>query len=816
MGDLLQDLKYTLRWLTRNRSFASVAVLLLGLGLGGGAMAFNVIQAVLLRPLPYYEPNRLALLWESLPAMGYDQLRISGPEYLDYRERSEAFADIAAFRFMELTVTGSHEPFTLEGLGVTSNLFSVLGAGARRGRVFGAEESRSWKPEVILSYGVWRQRFGKDPRIIGRSLTLNGEPHTVIGVMPETFRFPPPFTLGDRTYNPTVGSEIFILLAAGDLRLHREQRNLMALGCLRPGFTARQANQEVASLARRLSEQYPDDNPKGLTAIAVPLAEGAVGRARPMLFLLATAVGLVLVIACANVASFLATRACSRGREMALRSTLGASRFRLMRQLLTESLVVGIAGGALAILLTAWSSRLVSSIEFLGIPRLNEVRLDAAGVGFVLLLALVTSLLFGLAPILYLIRPHLAQGLHAATKGVSSSGKTIGLQRKFVALQLAFSLILLAASGLAGVSLWRLNVIDLGFQPKGLQIVSLSFPDYRYPEKPRLKEALDEVLRRVQALPGVQSASAASGLPLTALLDSTSFTVEGREPPRSPEEQTAVLIYVTRDYFESMGIRLLNGRLFDRSDEMQGPRRVLISQSLARRYWQGQKAVGRRLVLNQEIAGDPLEIIGIVNDVKVRDLKRASEPVIYLPFAASYSRRAVLIVRPRLPGMVIAPQIRHAIWSVDPELPLQASTMKERVEASFSQPRFAAVLLGLLTGLAVCLAITGTHAVVSYVTIQRRHEIGIRLAVGSTRSEVVRMLVRSGTSTILAGVAVGFLGTVASNKLISASIYGIVEDDLWVLTAAASGLVFATGLIATYLAARRAAPENPLPLLNAS
>lgn len=810
MADVVSDLRWASRKLLRQPALTVTVLLILAVGLGGGTALFSVARSVLLQPLPYPAPDRLVLVWEKYPPGGYDQLLVSGPDFHDLAQDSRSFESLAAFDFVESTLTGEGPPEVIEALAVTPELFGLIGTEPALGHRFPTAEEHRDSTQVVLSHRLWRDRFGGDREILGRRLLLSGEPHTVIGVMGEGFRFPPPFRLGSRNYGTGTGASLLVSIPRARLHGDRARRQLMVIGRLRSNTSLERANRELALLTAGLSKSHPDTNPEGLSAFAVPLHDQAVGQVRPTLLLSLTSVALLVLIACANVANLLLARTVDRQPELAVRAALGAGSGRLTRLLLTESLLLGLAGGALGLSLAWGLLQVLAGLELEYLPRLAEVELEGTAVLFTVGLSLVTSVLFGLAPALRSRRPDLMTDLHSG-RAESLHRGGFRLLRRFVVVQLALSLSLLGAAGLMVKSFWALRHVDLGFDPGGTLIASVTVPEYRYPEPGDRDRLREELLHRIEALPGVEAVGATTSLPLSALFDSSGYSIEGRSDSRPDESSVALLQHITPGYAPAIGLRLRRGRWLRETDGGPAPTEVLVSSSLAERSWPAENPIGRRLRLSEDNKWH--QVVGVVDDVKLRGVDAADEPTIYPPLEGHRGRRLLMVVRSAPGGSELAPELRSATWSVDPDLPVEIFPFQERLTRNLAQPRLGATLLALLAGIAMTLAAVGTWGMISYTTRQRRHELGIRITFGASRSQALSLILSSAVRLVIGSVLVGLVGAAVAGKLLAHYLSGVPAFDAVVLTAATLLLII-VGLASAYFPARRIIPRDPTVLLD--
>lgn len=815
MGSWLLDLRFGLRMLRREAAATTVAALTLGLAIGVAATLGSIVRTVLFVPLPYPDLERLVFVWESFPPGDYDQLPISGADFLDFRERVGALDRLAAFQFVGYPLTGSQSPVEVEGLAVTAEFLPLVGIEPLVGRDFEpTDEEGTSGAVVILGHSLWRDAFGADAGIVGRTVRLSGKPYQVVGVLPPSFRGPPPFTLGGQTYSPAGEVQLLVPLHRPDLAADRERHNHFVLGRLAEGAGVERASDELSAVMADLAGAYPDVVPPGMTAYATGVEAQAVARSRPTLLVFLGAAVLILAVACANVASLLLARAVARSREMTVRVVLGAARARLIRQLLVESLLLGLVGGAVGTAFTWWILRLLPGIGLSWIPRLDEIRLDPAMLGMILLLALGVGVAFGLAPALSVSRPKLAQQVREDGRGTSAPSK-LRLQEAFVVLQLALALSLLGGAGLVVKSLWRLQRLDPGFEPRGQATVATSLPEHRYGDAADLRAAAVEILERVRALPEVEVAGAANTLPLVGLMDGTRFAVEGREPPEGEDLAVATKLQVTPGYVEAMGIRLLGGRTFSAGDRQGGLPVAVVNRELVRRSGlaSATDALGRSIRLGPRDSQRFVTVVGVVGDVRFTDLLTEAEPTLYVPFDQDPGRRLVLVTRSPRPAMTLQPALREAVWSYDRDLVLDTSSLEDTLRLSVAEPRVNSLFLSAVAGFALLLGAVGVAGVISYSVRQRRRELGIRLALGASRGRVIGLVVSHGLKLAAAGAVVGLAGAWVLARTLAHLLYGVTAGDPGTWVAVTLALLMAA-VIATYLPAFRVVWQEPAETLN--
>jgi putative ABC transport system permease protein len=801
METLWQDLRYGTRMLRKQPSFTLVAVLTLSLGIGANTAIFSVVNAVLLRPLPFAEPERLVWLWDTQPQL--PTAPASLPDFLDWKAQNHSFEHLAAFQSGNMFLdTGDGMRDTLVGL-VTPETFALFRVSPILGRTFTDEETLPGRFRVaVLSHAMWRSRFGSDPNVLGRTMDVSGSPYTIIGVMPEGFSFP------DR-------AELWRPLPIDPNKLDRGPHYLRVVGRLKPAVTLAQAQAEMSTLAARLAEQYPEKIAGHGVKLEL-LRDVVVGDIGPALFVLLGAVGFVLLIACANVANLLLARVGVRQKEIAVRTALGASRLRIARQLFTESLMLSVGGGAAGLLIAVWGVNWLVSLGPNTIPRVQEIAVDPRVVCFTLLISVATSLLFGLAPALQASRPDLTGALKEGGRGSAGLLRN-RLRSVLVISEVALSLVLLIGAGLMIRSFAKLSQVNPGFNPDQVFTMGVTLLRSKYPEDERVASFYSQLLERAAATPGVASAGATSDLPFSGSNTSDSFTIEGRPPVAKEEEPSTEYRVVTPRYFESMGVPLLAGRDFTWADTKQSPNVVMINEAFARRHFAGESPLGHRLRLQGQ-ERDPLLIVGVIGDVRHIRLDEQPIPEAYVPFlqdplSETYRRSMTIVARTKSDPGAVAGSLRAALTSLDKSVPVYAlKPMTEYLHDSLARRRFNLILLTGFGGVALVLAAVGIYGVISYGVTQRTHEIGIRMALGAAKGDVLRLVVRQGMIMALGGVAIGLLASLALTRLMETLLYGVSVTDPLTFTVIAL-LLTSVALLACFVPARRATKVDPLVAL---
>jgi putative ABC transport system permease protein len=797
MGTLWQDLKYAARTLAKNKGFTAVAVITLALGIGANTAIFSVVNGVLLRPLPYPERDRLVMVWERSPQTPQARNVVAPADFLDWRERNHVFQQMSVIGWGVATLTGQGEPESLRGRQVSAPYFDMLGARPALGRAFTEDDEKPGAPRVVvLSDKLWKRHFNSDPGVVGRSITLNDEPFTVVGVMPPDFRF------------LSEGGEYWVPMQLDPAMDYRAKtgRYMRAFAKLRPGVTLAQAQKEMDGIAARLSEEYPAFN-KDWGVTLVGLHEQMTGKIRPALLVMLAAVGFVVLIACANVANLALTRATLRRREMAIRASLGAGSGRLVRQLLTENVLLALVGGAAGAALAVWGVDLLLALGPQDIPRLKSVSVDGAALAFTLLLSLVTGVLFGLAPAWQARGINLNSALKAAGGEKTEAGGH-RVRGAFVVSQVALSLVLLVGAGLLGRSFRRLQGTATGFDPHNLLTLRLDLPGSRYAKHEQEISFFSEAVGKISALPGVKSAGAVVFLPFSDMLAATDFTIVGRAAPKPGEAPITNVVVAMPAYFSTVQIPLRRGRLFTDRDTAEAPRVFVVNESFARKYFSGEEVLGKRLVVAM---GDtvPGEIVGVVSDIKQTALDEDEKPTVYYSYSHLPIGFMTLVVRSDAPRQQLA-AVTNVIRQIDPDLPVaDVATMDELIADSVSQQRFNSLLLLIFSSVALALAAVGLYGVLAYSVAQRTREIGIRVALGAARKDILRMIVGQGLGLVALGLLAGLAAAAGLTRFLASFLFGVTATDPATYAGVAL-LLGSVALAASYVPARRAMRVDPM------
>ena len=799
--EMFQDLRYGLRILIKHRGFSIVAVLTLALGIGANTAIFSVVNAVLLRGLPFRDTDRLVAIWESNPLNDHNE--VSAANFLDWREQSSVFEHLAALSYASLALTGGDEPERLQAVVVTPAFFSVLRTQPMLGRTFFPEEEKPGAARVVvLSHGLWQRRFSSDLDLIGKTITLNGVDRTVVGVMPPQFELQFPIQRQIDVWLPRIFTP--------ELAASRGSHFLYVFGRLAPGVGMAQAQTEMASLAERLAQQYPKTN-TGTTVRLVSLQEQIVGKVRRALLILLGAVGFVLLISSANVANLLLGRAAAREKEIAIRAALGASRFRVVRQLLTEGALLAGVGGALGLLFAFWGIRLIISVSPATIPRLNEVAIDGRVLGFTLAISLLTGMIFGMAPALQASRPNLNESLKEGIRS-SATGVRQRLRSLLVVGEVALALVLLAGAGLLVRSFWRLVRVDPGFNTDHVLALDVALPFAKYPRENQQAAFFRQALERIEALPGVVSAGSTLNLPLGGSNATTGVTPDDRPTPAPSDIPEIDYRLASANYFRTLGIPLRSGREFTDRDAPGSPDVVIVNESLARRFWPDEDAVGKRVTIRED-PPTPCVVVGVVGDVRHNRLDAESKPEIYLSYLQKPNDFMEIVVRTAADPSSMVGTLRREIAAVDKDQPIHnVKTMDQILAESVSQPNFNVLLLGVFAAVAVLLAAVGIYGVISFVVTQRTREVGIRIALGARRGDVMKLVMKQGMALAFGGVAIGLAASFALTRLLEGLLFGVGASDPSTFIAITLFLMLVAA-VACYLPARRAAHVDPLTAL---
>jgi putative ABC transport system permease protein len=793
MESILKDIRFAARTLMKQPGYTIVALITLTLGIGANTAIFSVVNGVLLRPLPFTDPERVVMVWNNgVAAAGGDRTPLAVADFNDLRDQNHSFESVGAIQYGIFNLTGGRTPEQVRGVNVTSNLLSLLGVGVQVGRGFEANDSQVGSSGVVLlSDGFWRSHFGADPNVVGRVITLSGESVTIIGVMPASFAFP--------------SSNIQLWRA---LQLQPPTRRgpyfLTGVGRLKPGVPIEQARADALSMKSTFEKQGFDLN-------VLTVKDFLFGEVRPTLIALLVAVTLVLLIAAVNVANLTLVRAASQVRELAIRAALGASRGRIVRRLLSESVLLALVGGTLGSFVAWWGVSLLMQAAPAGLPRLDQIQIDVRVLIWTGLVSLLTALVFGLAPALQNSKLNLTETLKDGGRTSETASRRLG-RDILVVVELALAVMLLTGAGLLVKSLWRLQHVDLGIQPEGVLTMQVGLTDDRYNEA-RARDFSRQLVERTKSLPGVRAAALSNSLPPDETEFSSDFYVEGQSQGSATQEQVAYFHRVSSDYFQALGIALRSGRLFTNSDTEHAPQVILINETLKRRFFGAVDPVGKRINLNPR-EPDWTEIVGVVADVKYFGIADEVQPSIYQPIEQHPTPSISIILKTDVSDpLKLTAATRQQVSQLDPDLPVtNVNTMDQRLSTASAQPRFRTTLIGLFAAVALALACVGIYGVISYSVSQRTHEIGIRMALGARRENVLAMVIRHAVLLAGIGVAMGLIASLGLTRFIGGLLFGVKATDP--LTYAATALVLSsTALLASYIPARRAAKVDPMEAL---
>jgi predicted permease len=809
LHSVISDCRYGLRQLRKNPGFTAAAVLTLALGIGANTAIFSVVYAVLLKPLPYTNPDQLFTAFQANKQQGVAETGCSYLNFEEWRAQNHVFSEMAGNVAHQLTLTGRVEPTVVNTSVVTPEFFALLDVKPVAGRIFSPQDGNQGAPPVVLvSEDLWRGRFVADPKIIGTSIDLDQRPFTVVGIIPADFRTPF-FTTKQEVWIPLVQDPVF------STRMPQRGSHLLpVIGRLKPGVSVAQAQAEMDAISERLAAEFPAEN-SGWTVRLVPLQKEIVGDVRTALLVLLGAVGLVLLIACANIANLLLTRATSRSKEIAVRTALGAGRARIIRQLLSETAVLSLLGGAVGIALAYWGVKALSSLLPSSLPQMNTIRVDYFVLGFALLLSAIAGVAFGLVPAMFAANADIQSTLREGARSGESRNRSRA--RSFLAAgEIAIAMVLLVAAGLLLRSFSKLMSVSPGFDVQHIVKADISLPQFQYSKPQQWTAFSDELLARIQSDPGLQDSAIAVPRPIADLRVTLPFDIVG-SPPLSESaaaSRTTSYVSISPSYFHVMSIPLLSGRLFDQRDIMSSPSVTIISKAMAQRYFPNQVPLGKQITFGFPPApGAMHEIVGIVGDVRDDSLGQDPRPMVYVPYTQAPFWGANVVVKSTLSPSSVAATIRQEVQKIDKDLPVtDVAMMPDVIEASVAQPRFRTLLLGLFGAMALVLAATGIFGVISYSVSRRTNEIGIRVALGASRGTILRMVLRETLVVTFAGLAVGLPCALAASRLVGQMLFGVSANDPVTLAAVAVMLV-AVAALAGYIPARRAMRVDPMVAL---
>jgi putative ABC transport system permease protein len=803
---LLQDIRYGFRMLRKSPGLTCAAVVSLALGIGANTAIFGVVNSILLKSLPYKDPDRLVLLWGNLPAEGKNRSQVSATDVDDWRHQNSVFEDVTTYANWSATFTGGGEPERITGTQVGDGFFQIMRGTPLLGRTFLPEEQQDGKDNVIvLGYGLWKGRFGGDKSVVGKTVTLGTKAYTVVGVMPEDF-----LTLPSNLVAP---GQFYRPVAEPHDEEERSSRHLRAIARLKPGVTVEQAQAEMNVIASRLEREHPADN-TGYGVRLVTLPEDTVGNLRPTLWTLFGAVVFVLLIACANVGNLLLARSTARRKEFAVRAALGAGRARIVRQLLTESVLLALAGGAVGLLFALWGTGIIGSLGAKVTPLLAGVAVDYRVLAFTALISVLAGVFFGLAPALQVSRPDLNESLKEGGRAGGAGERGERLRSALIVSEMALALVLLACAGLLIKSVVRLRAVDPGFKPERLLTADISLPESRYPDNASQAAFFERLAGRLETQPGVEAAGFTSVLPFGDNFDGRALAVEDRPRPRGQE--ISVDLYIeTPDYLRAMQIPLVEGRAIDEHDAADTTPVALVNETMARGLWPGESAIGRRVKFpGSEKHPQPWRtVVGVVRDVKQYGLDRDDKMQLYLPEQQYPTSGMTVVMRTSSDPAGMTNALRGAVHEADKDLAVfDVATMDELLASSMALRRFSMLLLGVFACVAVLLAGVGIYGVISYSVTQRTREIGIRIALGAQRADVLLLVVRRGLLLACAGIALGLVGGLAVTRVMSGLLFGVGAKDPFTFAAVAA-LLALVALVACLVPARRATKVDPMVAL---
>ena len=806
---MITDLKYAFRMLLKTPGFTIIAAVTLALGIGANTAIFSVVDAVLLRSLPFKNPEQMVRVWTHGPNDPEGKNVHSLPDYADYRDRAQSFAALTAYTRAGAILNGA-EAQELEGLAVYAPIFDVLGIHPMLGRGYTSEEDKIGAPPVVvLTHRLWARAFGSDPKIVGQQISLSNRSYTVLGVMPPGWKYPVEDSV-DLDYlmplEPLVQQAV----------TRRTGQSFTITGRLKPGVSVQQANAEVRAISMQLAQQYPESNQNRLARV-IPLHEDVVGDVRPALVILLGAVALVLLIACANVANLLLARAAARSREIGIRSALGASRMLILRQLLAESFLLALLGGAGGLLLAWWGIDVLSTFGPQNVPRITEIRIDPTVCAFTFGLAVLSTIAFGLVPALQVSRANVSETLQQGAKGSTGGVHSSRLRGVLVVAQVSLSLLLLAGAGLLIKSFFNLRATDPGFNPARVTIFDISIPRVRYPEPDQQVRFHAQLAEKLRALPGVERVGGVDPMPFSGNSRSSAFTIAGAPPvPRGEDRPNASHLTVVSGYFEAMKIPLRRGRTFDDRDTADSPRVVMVNDAFARMHLPGVDPVGQRVILEAPPGEErvALELVGVVGDSHQETLNTKPGPEMYIPHPQDAGRRVSYVFRTtadQLAGLDAA--VKRAVHEIDKDIYVPAGRpMTQFIAADLARPRFNMLLLAIFAGVAMILAAIGIYGVIAYSVTQRTREIGIRMALGAQRTDMLGMVLRQSLTLVAIGLTIGLLASLAGTRLMSSLLFGVGATDLSTY-ALVVALLGGAAFLASYIPARRAMKVDPMVAL---
>ena len=812
---MLHEFRFALRSLLKTPGFTVVAVITVALAIAANTAVFSLVNALLIRPLPFQAPQNLALLFEKFTAQGLDQIPVSAPEYLDWEKQTRSYERIAAFNFADFNLTGGDMPERIQGAVVTPSLFPLLGVQPIKGRVFNESEFGEGNDGVVvISERLWRRGFNADPQLVGTQLSINGRSLTVVGIMPANFEFPLSlFGVQGGTFAERADMWKPIAFTKAEME-SRGSRSYGVIGRLKPGVTIAQAQAEADTIVANWHPLFPDNYEPATKfgATIYPLHNLVIGGMRPALMILLGAVVVVLLIACANLTTMLLARAGAREREFAIRLALGAGRTQLIRQMLSESILLALVGGSAGVVLAVWGLDLLRSIGAQTVPRLAEVNLDLRVLLVTLGTAVVTGIIIGLIPALASGKPELTEALKEGGRGSTSGLRRNWLRNALVVAEVALALVLLVGASLLLKSFVRLQNVHPGFEPKNVLTMEVALPLLKYPRGKPVADFFAEATRRVKALPGVEAAAFTTILPLSGTNSDSSFAIEGRDPTAENVYPDEEIRGITPEYFSVLKVPLLQGRFFNESDQFEGPGVIIVNNAFAKKWFPNQEAVGKRITFNDPRKPDVkwLTIVGVVGDMRHRGLDLDPKPEYYQAHNQTPYRSIILTVRSAQDPRSLTSAIRREISRLDPDLPAANVRTLEQVTADSIAPRrLSIVLIGVFAAVALVLASVGIYGVMSFLVVQRTHEIGVRMALGAQRADVLRLVLGRAAKLVFIGTAVGLLLGIFSSQALRALLFNVGAFDLMTFLSVTVALA-AVSLLASYIPARRATQADPM------
>ena len=816
METLIKDIRYAFRGLVTHPGFTLVAVITLALGIGANSAIFTVVNAVLLRPLSFAAPEQLVFIWQTHPfgkRIGVDQLPSSNADFLDWEEQSNLFEGMSMVDSWGGNLTGGDSPEHVDGAKVSVNLFSLLRARPLLGGEFTAAQAQPGNNQVvILSHKLWQRRFGGDPNVVGQQLQIDGAPYTVQAVMGPDFVFPK--DVGLPNYFPFAKAEMWLPIALTERqRANRGSHHLAVIARLKPGATLAQAQSQMAGIARNIEQQNPEQSKDWGTSVNL-VHEQVVGASRKVILILLGAVGFVLLIACANVANLLLARSASRQKEIAIRTALGAGRARIVRQLLTESILLSLIGGTLGVVLASWGVKLLLAFSSDRLPRVAEINIDNRVLWFTFAVSLVTGVLFGLVPALQISKTDINESLKESGRNAMGGRRRQRARNLLVVSEVALSLVLLVGAGLLARSFVRLQNVSVGFVPDQLLTINLALPREKYKDDAQKAQFFRQVVERAGGLPGVEAAAAVSQLPLSGQEELDGFNIEGRTETEGAQIQTADFRVITPDYFRAMQIPLLKGRFFNNQDRANTPYSIIIDESFARRFFPGEDPLGKRIDEDGSRSDHEFAtIIGVVGGVKHTDVKAEARPTMYVAADQSPWESMTLVIRSSGDPSALTSALRQEVLAVDSDQPIsEVATMEQLLSKAVAPQRFNMLLVGLFAALALALAAIGIYGVIAYSVTQRAQEMGLRLALGASRRDILRLVVGQAMWTSLLGVGLGIIGALGVTRVMASLLFEVSATDPLVF-AGLSALLIVVALVASYIPARRATKVDPLVAL---